>query len=411
MKQLIKSATIVEKGNPLNGKTQDILIENGVITSIKESIDEPNADEVITFPNLHVSIGWFDFRANFRDPGTEHQETIETGLQAAIDSGFTAVGLMPQKHPATDNKSTIEYLLKKSESFPVNIYPYGCLSENAQGQEIAEMYDMQQAGAKAFTDGKHSVSNLNLLERALRYAANIDSLILHFPNQADLFDNGQMNEGIVSTRLGLKGIPDIAETIAVKQAIELAEYCNTSVHFMGVSLAQAIREAKAVNATVDVAAYQFYFTDDDLQEFDTNLKTLSPLRTKENQTQLTDLLKNGKIDILCSDHEPREPEQKFREFDHAAFGMINNQTFFGSIRHATKNQVDLDTLITTFTQRPREILHIPVPTIQPGNQADLTLFDPDMEWEFTEEKNLSKSKNSPFFGKPLTGKALKTILG
>ncbi|HCQ29511.1 MAG TPA: dihydroorotase [Flavobacteriales bacterium] len=409
MKQLIKSAIIVEKGNPLNGQKKDIFIEDGIITKIEDNIQD-DADEVLDYPNTYVSIGWFDFRANFRDPGNEHQETIESGIKAAVNGGFTAVGLMPQKNPATDNKSSIEYILKQSEKFPVNIYPYGCLSENAEGKEIAEMYDMQQAGAKAFTDGKHAVSNLNLLERALRYAANINSLILYFPNQKDLFDNGQINEGVVSTKLGLKGIPSIAETVAVKQAIALAEYCETDIHFMGVSLSESIKEIKKHNKTTDIAAYQFYFTDDDLTEFDTNLKTLSPLRTKENRNELIELLNSGDIDIICSDHEPREPEQKFREFDHASYGMINNQTFFGSLRYATKNTVSLENLIATFTTNPRKRLNLKVPSIKIGQKADLTIFDPDLEWTFSEKENLSKSKNSPYFNKPLTGKALKTII-
>ena len=409
MKQLIKSAVIVEKNNPLNGQKKDILITDGIITKIDNNINE-EADEIIDYPNAHVSIGWFDFRANFRDPGNEHQETLETGIKAAIEGGFTSIGLMPQRTPATDNKSAIEYILKKTEHLPVNVFPYGCLSENAEGKEIAEMYDMQQAGAAAFTDGKHTVSNLNLLERALRYSANINSLILYFPNQKDLFDNGQINEGVISTQLGLKGIPEIAETVAVKQALELAGYCETGIHFMGLSSAKAVEYVKKEGQTVDIAAYQFYFTDEDLTGFDTNLKTLSPLRTKENQEQLTALLNEGKIDIICSDHEPREPEQKFREFDHAAFGMINNQTFFGSLRHATKNKVSLDNLVETFTTNPRKRLNIDIPTIATNKKAELTVFDPDIEWEFTEENNLSKSKNSPFFNRPLTGKALKTII-
>jgi dihydroorotase len=409
MKKIIKSAIITEKGNPFNNKKKDILIDNGIITKIEDCIEE-DADEIISFPNAHVSIGWFDFRANFRDPGNEHQETIESGIKAAIEGGFTAVGLMPQTNPATDNKSAVEYILRKANLFNINIFPYGCLSENAEGKEIAEMYDMKLAGAVAFTDGKHAISNLNLLERALRYATNIDSLILYFPNQLDLFDNGQINEGIISTKLGLKGIPTIAETVAVKQALELTEYCESDIHFMSVSLANSILEAKKHNKTVDIASYQFYFTDEDLLEFDTNLKTLSPLRTDKNKNQIIELLSEGKIDIICSDHEPREPEQKIREFDQASFGMINNQTFFGSVRHATKNLVPLDTLLETFTINPRKRLNIKSPSIKVGEKAELTIFDPDLEWTFTENNNLSKSKNSPFFNKPLTGKALKTII-
>jgi dihydroorotase len=179
---------------------------------------------------------------------------------------------------------------------------------------------------------------------------------------------------------------------------------------MSVSLANSILEAKKHNKTVDIASYQFYFTDEDLLEFDTNLKTLSPLRTDKNKNQIIELLSEGKIDIICSDHEPREPEQKIREFDQASFGMINNQTFFGSVRHATKNLVPLDTLLETFTINPRKRLNIKSPSIKVGEKAELTIFDPDLEWTFTENNNLSKSKNSPFFNKPLTGKALKTII-
>lgn len=409
MNALIKSATIVNSKSPFNGKTVDILIEKGIIKKIATNIKNSDNFQEIKQKDLHVSIGWFDFRANFCDPGFEYKEDLNSGLKAAAKGGFTGVMVMPSTNPVIDNKSGIEYIINKTKNNIVNAYPAGALSVKCEGNEMAEMYDMHLAGAVAFTDNKKSIANPNLLTRALLYNQSFGGLVINYPNNRHLFNNGQINEGVTSTRLGLKGIPAIAEEIMVNRDIFLAEYCNAAIHLSNISTkksVQLIKEAKAkgLKITADVSSYHLLLDETELETFDSNLKVMPPLRTKDDIKALIKGLKEGVIDIICSDHTPQDIEHKQCEFDHAAFGIINLQTSFAAMNTALKGKLALDQTIDLITTNPRQTLNLDIPKMEVGEQANLTLFSPTETQVVKTETLVSKSKNSPFIGKTLTGK-------
>jgi dihydroorotase len=409
MNALIKSATIINTSSPFNGKTVDILIEKGIIKKIAASIKNTEKVQEIKAKDLHVSIGWFDLRANFCDPGFEHKEDLNSGLKAAAKGGFTGVLVMPSTNPTTDTKGGIEYIINKTKNNIVTAYPAGALSVKCEGNEMAEMYDMHSAGAVAFTDNKKSVNNPGLLTRAMLYNQSFNGLVMDFPNDKHLFNNGQINEGITSTRLGLKGIPAIAEELMVIRDLFLAEYCNASIHLTNITTkksVQLIKEAKAkgLKVTADTNSYHLLLDETELETFDSNLKVLPPLRTKEDIKALIKGIKEGVIDVVCSDHTPQDIENKQCEFDHAKFGIINLQTSFAAMNTALNGKITLAELVATITTNPRNILKLDVPKLEVGEPANLTLFSPTTPTTLETSDIVSKSKNTPLVGKKLLGK-------
>jgi dihydroorotase len=414
MNALIKSAKIVDNNSEFNGETVDILIEKGLISKIGLDLKNPNEIKEIHFNNLHVSAGWFDMRANFCDPGHEYKEDLNSGLKAAAKGGFTGVMVMPDSEPATSTKSGIQYIINKTKGNIVDALPAGSLSHNCEGKEIAEMYDMHSAGAIAFTDNKKSVSKSSLLNRAMLYSQSFNGLIINFPNDREISNSGQINEGIVSTELGLKGIPALAEELMVSRDIFLAEYCNSKIHLSNITTkksVQLIKDAKkkGIKITADVNSYHLLFDETELLHFDNHFKVNPPLRTKEDIKALITGLKDGTIDAICSDHTPEDIENKQCEFDHSAFGMINLQTSFSAANTAIKNKLDLAEFISKVTSSPRKILGLEKIEITVGEKANLTLFSPTEKWTINKEDIVSKSKNTPFIGKELTGKVYGII--
>lgn len=414
MNALIKSATIINENSTFNGKTVDILIEKGIIKKIATSIKSSENFQEIKAKDLHVSIGWFDFRANFCDPGFEYKEDLNSGLKAAAKGGFTGVLVMPSTYPVIDTKSGIEYIINKTKNNIVNAYPAGALSVKCEGNEMAEMYDMHSAGAVAFTDNKKSLNNPGLLTRALLYNQSFNGLVMDFPNDKSLFNNGQINEGITSTRLGLKGIPSIAEELMVIRDLFLAEYCNAAIHLTNITTkksVQLIKEAKAkgLKITADTNSYHLLLDETELETFDSNLKVLPPLRTKEDIKALIKGIKEGVIDVVCSDHTPQDIENKQCEFDHAKFGMINLQTSFAVMNTTLNGKVTLAELVATITTNPRNILKLNVPKLEVGELANLTLFSPTTTTTFENTDLVSKSKNTPLVGKKLMGKVYGVV--
>jgi dihydroorotase len=414
MNALIKSAKIVDNNSEFNGETVDILIEKGLISKIGLDLKNPNEIKEIHFNNLHVSAGWFDMRANFCDPGHEYKEDLNSGLKAAAKGGFTGVMVMPDSEPATSTKSGIQYIINKTKGNIVDALPAGSLSHNCEGKEIAEMYDMHSAGAIAFTDNKKSVSKSSLLNRAMLYSQSFNGLIINFPNDREISNSGQINEGIVSTELGLKGIPALAEELMVSRDIFLAEYCNSKIHLSNITTkksVQLIKDAKkkGIKITADVNSYHLLFDETELLHFDNHFKVNPPLRTKEDIKALITGLKDGTIDVICSDHTPEDIENKQCEFDHSAFGMINLQTSFSAANTAIKNKLDLAEFISKVTSSPRKILGLEKIEITVGEKANLTLFSPTEKWTINKEDIVSKSKNTPFIGKELTGKVYGII--
>lgn len=414
MDLLLKNVKIVQQGNNLNGTKKDILIEKGKIVQIRKNIKANKTTKVYSAPNLHVSVGWIDFRTSIADPGHEYVEDLNSTLSAAAHGGYTAIVTMPTTKPVVDNKSGIEYIINKSKNNIVDIFPTGALSIKAEGEDIAEMYDMKQAGAVAFTDNKNSINNPSLLNRALLYNLSFNGLIINFPYTASLSKKGQINEGIISTELGLKGIPSLSEELMVNRDIYLAEYCNSPIHLSNISTKKSvelIKDAKkrGIRVTCDVNSYHLYLTDKELENFDTNYKVIPPLRTKQDVTALIKGIKDGTIDIICSDHTPVDIEDKQCEFDHAAFGMINLQTSFSIQNSSLEKKLDLEKSIELITTNPRNILKIKTPIIKEGEDANLTLFDPSVEWKLNSDELKSNAKNSPFVGKKLKGKALAIV--
>ena len=415
MKILARSVKIIAPSSKHNGTVADILIEDGIIKQIAKagSIKE-KADNIIEQNGLHVSPGWFDMRVSFREPGYEYKEDLISGCNAAAFGGFTGVLTMPSTFPPVHTKSQVEFIRNKTQSLPVDVFAAGALSHNLEGEQLSEMFDMFSSGAVAFTDDKKSVNNSGLMLRALMYAKNFGGLIISFANEPDIAANGKVHEGITGTSLGLKMIPSISEEIALLRDLYLAEYAGTRIHFATLSAKRSVellREArkKKIPVTAEVAAHQLMLDDSSLTGFDSNYKVMPPLRTKEDLEALVAGLKDGTIDVICSDHSPEDIESKQREFDHAGFGIIGLETAYAATNTALKNILSTEEIITKISINPRKILNIAVPSIEEKQNANLTFFNPDLKWTFSEVHIRSRSKNTPFVGKEFIGKAVAVV--
>ena len=410
MNLLLKSATIIDHSSPFHLQIKDILIENGTITKIGGKLKNPKNYKEITFDNLHISQGWFDSSVCFGEPGFEDRETIENGLKTASKSGFTAVAVNPNTFPATDNKSAVQFLKNKAANAATALFPIGNLTKIGKSEDIAELYDMQNAGAIAFGDYNKAVSNANLLKIGLQYAQNFDALILSFPQNDSIAGIGLANEEINSTKLGMKGIPALSEELQIVRDLFLLEYTGGKLHIPTISTAKSaelIKEAKKknLNVTCSVAAHHLVLTDDELKTFNTNTKVLPPLRTSKDIKALMKGIKEGVIDMVTSDHNPIDVEHKKVEYSNAKFGTIGLESLFGALNKV----VDLETLISCLTTKPRERFKVPTYSISEGQQANITLFNPDFEYTFSEQNILSTSKNAIFLHKSLNGKVYGII--
>lgn len=409
MNLLFKSATIVDPNSPYNNKTADVLIEKGIITQIADEIE---ADaEVFEAEGLYLTPGLFDLNCNIGEPGLETKEDLYTGTKAAAAGGFTGIALMPNTVPPVHSKAEIEYLVNRSKKNLVDIYPLGAISYKREGKDLAEMYDMYLSGAKAFTDGNRPVQDAGLMERALLYAQGFDGLVFSYPEDTAIAGKAKVNEGEVSTLLGMKGIPPLAEELMIARDLYLAEYTGSRIHFSTISTPRSvslIREAKrkGIEVTCDVAAYHLVLTDEALMGFDSQYKVKPPLRTQDDVDALLAGLADGTIDAIVSQHTPHEVEFKNVEFEVAEFGMIGLQTAFSL---TIKAGLSVETIVQKMAVNPREILNIEVPVIAEGKEANLVLLDAGTEWEYTPKNNRSKSCNSPFIGQTLKGKVLLTL--
>ncbi|MDP2069684.1 MAG: dihydroorotase [Lutibacter sp.] len=410
MNLLLKSATIIDSSSPFHLQIKDILIENGTITKIGGKLKNPKNYKEIILDNLHISQGWFDSSVCFGEPGYEDRETIENGLKTASKSGFSAVAVNPNTFPATDNKSAVQFLKNKAANAATALFPIGNLTKIGKSEDIAELYDMQNAGAIAFGDYNKAVSNANLLKIGLQYAQNFDALILSFPQNDSIAGIGLANEEINSTKLGLKGIPALSEELQIVRDLFLLEYTGGKLHIPTISTAKSvelIKEAKKknLNVTCSVAAHHLVLTDDELKTFNTNTKVLPPLRTSKDIKALIKGIKEGVIDMVTSDHNPMDVEHKKVEYSNAKFGTIGLESLFGALNKA----IGLETLIGCLTTKPRERFKLPTYSIAEGQQANITLFNPDFEYTFSEQNILSTSKNAIFLHKNLNGKVYGII--
>ena len=409
---LIKNALVIDPNGPHHRQQVDVYLEEGVIKDIGKGLDK-KAEHTVERSNLHISPGWFDLRANFRDPGHEHKEDLESGTAAAAKGGFTGVALSPETEPVIDSKADIDYLLRKTGQSPVNLFPMGAITKGLNGGEISEMYDMYQSGAVAFAHGERPFENTQVMKLALQYAREFAPPLHLVPFDAALTEGGQMHEGLVSTRLGLKGLPAVAEKLAASKIMQLALYAETKVHLAGVSSAEIMevihRDQFRNFLSCDVNLANLIFTDKDLEAYDTNLKNQIPIRSSHDREALLHAIRSGLITAVASNHQPQAIEDKRCEFDLAAFGTATLEIFFGALRQATLNTLPLDLLIELISKGPREILGLPQPRIATGEEAEITLFDPDQKWIFKSAFKESKAANYPFREKELQGKALGII--
>lgn len=412
MNLLLRAARIIAPQSSYHLQQQDLLIEKGLITRIGKQLSAPRGTKVIDSDHLCISPGWIDMAAFLGDPGYEYKEDLSSGARAAAAGGFTAVCCLPNTRPALHTKSEIEYIINKSASLPVNILPIGALTNDCRGVDIAEIYDMHHAGAVAFSDGTGAPTPAGTMLRALLYVKPFKGLIISFPHEPSLATDGLMNESPVSSRLGLKGIPNLCEEIAVIRDIKLCEYAQSKLHFAYVSTRESLThishaKKKGLAVSCAVAAYNLILTDEDMESYDSNLKVSPPLRSLHDRKALIEGLKKNIIDTVVSMHQPHDPESKNIEFDQAAFGIIGLETSFAIVNTIMRSYVSLEKIVEKFSINPRKILGIKIPEIKEGVMADLTIFDSNKNWQYM--KSFSKSVNSPFFNREFVGKPLGIV--
>ncbi len=408
MNLILREAKIIDPESAFHNQIVDVQIENGIIKKIGKKLDLLDFEELL-LDNLHISKGWFDSSVSFGEPGYEDRETIANGLHVAAKSGFTAVALQPNSFPSIDNQSQVQFVRSKAFNHATELFPIGALTKNSEGKDLAELFDMKNAGAIAFGDYGKSLENANLLKIALQYAQDFDGLVIAFAEDSNIKGNGVANEGEMSTRLGLKGIPALAEELHVARNLFLLEYTGGKLHIPTISTAksvQLIKEAKAkgLQVTCSVAVHHLTLTDQKLDSFDTRHKVSPPLRTESDRKALLKGVKDGIIDMITSDHNPMDIEHKKMEFDLAKNGTIGLESAFGALMTV----LPLETIIEKLTFG-KTVFGINSSEIAEKTVASFTLFSPDGDSTFNKENILSKSKNSAFLGTKSKGKVYGII--
>ncbi len=409
----LKNIKIIDPGSEWHGKKAYVLIKDGKIDSISSAEVDAKDAETIEGENFCMSRGWQDLRANFSDPGFEYKEDILSGLESAAYGGFTGVAILPETDPILSSKSIIEYVLRKAEGHVVNLYPLASISSAKDNESLTEMFDAQEAGAKGFSSGYRPVKDSGFLLRAMEYAGMTGLPLMVRPEDSGIAGKGLVNEGTVSVRLGLKGIPAIAEESDINKILHLCQYTGQPIHLSCVSTKggmQAIEKAykDGLKVTCDVSIHHLYFDEEDLGMFDTMLKMRPPLRTAEDKEYLRKAVINNDFVAVVSDHTPHEEDRKQCEFELASYGATGLQTVFSQMLEIYGAE-KIEKIIEILVLRPEKIMNIETSPLNKGSVANLTIFDASKSWTLNNESNKSKSKNSPLWGKELKGKAVAVI--
>jgi dihydroorotase len=411
MRILIRAVQIADPASVYDGKQADILIENGIIQQVETAIDA-TADLEIQAGGYIASPGWLDAYATCGEPGEEWKEDLQSLAKAAAAGGFTSVAVRSGLHPVADNASAITSLVQKGENLPVNVLPLGTLTTAGDGKEMAELFDMMENGATGFTDGEHPIASTGLITRILEYSRDMKKPVYFFPMDKELAPGGKMHEGLVSTSLGLKGMPVISETAPLEAFLKIAQWLKAPARINGISSAASVDAIKAARAAgvdvrVTVPVFNLLFTDEALEQFDENHKVLPPYRTAKDKQALVQAVSDGIIDAVVSNHQPQDIENKAVEFDYAAWGASSVQTVLQALVAA--GMTDLRFIYAALVSGPRKFMGLPVPGIAQGQPADITVFSTTTAWEFSQQNDFSKGVNNPLRGQTLKGQVLGTV--
>ncbi len=409
---LLRGGTLLD---PETGSTRsaDLLIRDGTIAEIGADLTPSGDVPVYDASDAFVSPGWMDMHVHLREPGFEHKETIATGTEAAAAGGFTAVACMPNTNPPIHTRDVVEFVRERAADTPVDVHPIACVSKERAGEELAELADLVNGGAVAFSDDGAPVHRAGLMRRALEYSTMLDRPIINHMEEPSLNPGGQMHEGEVSARVGLDGIPGLADDVMIARDVELAAFTGGHVHVAHISTARGVelvRRAKArdLPVTAEVCTHHVALTDAAVEAsgFDTNTKMHPPLRAPEDVEALKEGLADGTIDALCTDHAPHAAFEKDVEFTAAPFGITGLETAWGLIGRELiePGVLSVAEAVEKLTAAPRRILRLDLPTLEEGQPASLTVFDASTRWTFTEDDVRSKSQNTPFLGDELVGR-------
>ena len=410
---LLRQVKIADTKSPFNGLVKDILLQDHQIISISDKY-KGEADQIIELKNTFVSPGFVDPFVHFCDPGMEHRETLHSGAEAAQQGGFTTVFVIPNTQPAIDTKSQVTYIKQHSQDLPIHILPIGAISKKLEGKDLAEMIDMHSNGAVCFSDGLYPVQSTLLFLKALQYVKAFEGVVIQMPIDKSLGSLGLMNEGILSTRLGLPGIPSIAEELIIHRDIELLKYTHSKLHITGVSTAKGIAliaaaKKEGLQITCSVTPYHLFFTEEDLNNYDTLLKVFPPLRTKEDKKALIAAVEKGTVDCISTHHMPQDWDGKTIEFENAKAGIASIETSFAAVKQTIPSLSEAR-LSELFSSNARNIFNLSSASIVEGAEAELTLFSTKESTSLSKESSKSKSANSPFWNITLTGKVLGTYV-
>jgi dihydroorotase len=405
MNLLITDVTIVDPNSQFNQKNCDVSVVNGTIAAIGNGLSR-DGQSIIDGKGCILSPGFFDLNCSIGDPGYETREDINTATNAAKAGGFTGIAVLPNTKPVVHSKGEVEYIINRAKYNLVDVHPIGAVSRDMEGKELAELYDMQQAGAVAFSDGSRAITDDGFMSRALQYAKGFEGLLMAYPENKSIAGKSQINESSTSVLLGMKGIPALAEEMQISRDIFLATYHDAPLHVSNISTAGSIsliKKAKrdGVKISCDVAAHHLVFTEELLNDFDSNYKVKPPLRGRSDVKALIAGLKDGTIDAISSQHRPHEIEFKDVEFEIAAFGIVALQTVLPLLLRAG---LGAELIAQKLAINPRKLLRLPVPVIEEGQLANFTVYNPTERWTYNLENNFSKSANTPLLNKELTGK-------